>query len=107
MLNGVEVKVGSLVRLINDVDMYVGINLNKPILYGYYIVRGFSNGGFLLEGVKNEEQNIFTKEDESEFEVAEPGFAYDRFIAIVKHKKKYKISREVFESLNIESLSKN
>ena len=111
ILNGIEVKVGSLVRFINDTEMYVGINLNKPILYGYYIVRGFSNGGFLLEGVKNEEQNIFTKEDESEFEVAEPGFAFDRFIAVVKYKKEYKInfkiSREVVESLDMKSISKN
>ncbi len=111
ILNGVEVKVGSLVRFINDVDMYVGIKLNTPILYGYYVVRGFSNGGFLLEGVENQKQNIFTKEDESEFEVNEPGFAFNRFTSVPKIKKDYKINfkikREVIESLDMKSISQN
>ncbi len=116
ILNGVEVKVGSLVRLIDDSNIYnIGIiseTVIKPVLYGYYVVRGFAaNGSFLLEGVNN---RAYTFPDGT----FEPGFSVKRFIAVTplnhtvskKAKKsvvKIKIRKEVVESLDLESVSCN
>ena len=106
MLNGVEVKIGSMVRFMNDEDMYVGVSLNRPVLYGYYIVRGFSNGGFLLEGITNELQNLFTKEDETEYAMGEPAFSFGRF-DVVPPRHRFKVDRDVIKSLNMNSIIYN
>jgi len=112
LLNGIEIKVGSVVRFINDTDLYIDLDINKPILYGYYIVRGFSDGGFLLEGIINEKIGIYTKEDESEYVVGEPGFAFQRFTTLpIKEKTYYKVNfkikKEVVESLDLKSIKSN
>lgn len=125
MLCGVEVKIGSMVRLINDSDMYTWGSINetciRPILYGYYVVRGFSPiGGFLLEGINNRAYR--TGNDNLEYiGTFEPGFTPKRFVPvpnpgmsqsdIIKESKsngvKIKIKREVIESLDLASVSSN
>jgi hypothetical protein len=120
ILNGIEVKVGSLVRLIDDSNIYdigpISETIIRPVLYGYYIVRGFavsssSNGSFLLEGINNKEYKFPAG-------TFEPGFSTKRFIAVTplnhtvsKEKKKsiikIKIQKEVVESLDLETVSCN
>lgn len=121
ILNGVEVKIGSMVRLINDFDMYstgeVSETIIRPILYGYYVVRGFSpiSGSFYLDGINN--KTYLLNYSGEMFEI-EPAFAINRFVPVPNSKMsqsdakkesksnftKITINREVIESLDLKEV---
>lgn len=116
MLNGVEVKVGSLVRFVNDANLYdigpISETIIKPVLYGFYVVRGFAyNGSFLLEGINNKSY-VFPEGKH------EPGFNPKRFepVTIMNHTVvenknekvvKIRIKKEIIEKLDLESVPCN
>ena len=122
ILKGVKVEIGSLVRFVDDTQ-FIGVHFDtvKPIVGGYYTVRGFSVGTngvtFLLDGIVNNKQELITR-DNRELGFAEPGFNPTRFEPVVKPAMseknaqkeakvngiKIKISREVVESLDLESI---
>jgi hypothetical protein len=79
-INGVEVKIGSRVRFVNDKDLYTGVEgVIKPVISAVYTVRDINEiGGFLLEEIKNIDYEWYSPSGELE-SVAEPGFANWRF----------------------------
>jgi hypothetical protein len=130
MINGVEVTIGTMVRLVNDLDMYIVIGeysapVVKPVLYGYYVVRGFVSGHFpgtfslLLDGIVNKSDLYLNSAMYTEW--MEPGFRPDRFTVVPNPKMsqadiskevkvkgvKIKIDKEVIESLELEEVSMN
>lgn len=79
ILKGQKIEVGSKVKFINDIDLYVGVDgVIKPIVGHIYTVRGFTTlGGFYLEEIKN---IIFKWYNGDKLESEdEPGFATWRF----------------------------
>ncbi len=79
-IGNINIKIGSIVRFVNDTDLYVGISakINVPTLYAYYKVRGFSAKGFYLEGVENNKIG-WTDANGEITHYSEPGFASWRF----------------------------
>jgi hypothetical protein len=72
-----NIKIGSTVRFVNDTNLYAGLDIKKPVLYGYYKVRGFSAKGFYLEGIENAPIKWVNEAGESHS--SEPGFGAWRF----------------------------
>lgn len=91
-INGVEVKIGSRVRFVNDKDLYIGVEgVIKPELRKVYTVRDINEiGGFLLEEVKNINFEWYSPSGELDF-IAEPGFANWRFEPKTSLRKKRKV----------------
>lgn len=128
ILNGVEVKVGSMVRFIDDTN-FGGLQaeINQPILGGFYTIRSFSKGKtgvvFLLDGVINKQYNLWYIENGNvvDLGIGEPGFKAARFEPVLnppmskenteKESKvtgvKIKIKKEVIESLDLEQIILN
>jgi hypothetical protein len=80
ILKGVEIKIGSQVRFIDDRNLYSDVpTIIKPVVGNVYVVKGFSkNGGFLLETIDNPVYRFVTPEGNL-IEICEPGFAVNRF----------------------------
>ena len=91
-INGVEVKIGSRVRFVNDKDLYTGVEgVIKPELRKVYTVRDINEiGGFLLEEVKNIDFEWYSPSGELDF-ITEPGFANWRFEPKTPLRKKRKV----------------
>lgn len=109
MLNGVKVSIGSMVRFVDDENLYTESSMlwvKKPVLYGYYIVRGFAAGALLLDGIVND-QDTLIRRSVGEVVFVEPGFAPRRFVAVPPMVKKQvkinkiKIRKEVLETLDL------
>ncbi len=79
-IGNIEIKIGSIVRFINDTDLYTGVSakINVPTLYGFYKIRGFSTKGFYLESVENDKIG-WTNDGGEITHYSEPGFASWRF----------------------------
>ena len=130
ILNGVEVSVGSMVRFMDNTELYtsgvVSESVILPELYGYYVVRGFitklSNqwgASILLEGINNKVYELNCHNGSTI--VCEPPFSPRRFIPvpnpkmsqsdIIKESKangiKVKITKEVLEALDVKLVSYN
>lgn len=118
VLKGVVIKIGDLIRFIDNTNLYSGLGylgINLPKLGGVYKVRGFSiNGGFLLSEINNSTIDWFDNINPDNSISTEPGFAIWRFepsnplIAEVKNvlsKNKVitiTIDPEVIETLELE-----
>ena len=96
ILRGVEIKIGSRVRYINDKNLYVGINgITKPELGGVYTVRQINDkGGFLLKEVRNVIFDWYSDSGNLEI-IAEPGFANWRFEPVLPIRKKKIVRIEI------------
>lgn len=96
ILKGVEIKIGSKVRFVNDKDLYVGIKgVIKPTIGEVYTVRDINEkNGFLLKEIKNEELEWYKTNGELDI-VAEPGFACWRFEPQTPLRKKKVVQIEI------------
>ena len=105
LLKGVEIKIGSRVRFVNDKGLYTEVDgVIKPEVGKVYTVRDINDlGGFLLEEVKNIYFEWYSPSGKLDF-VSEPGFANFRFepgLPSLRRKKivQIKILPEVKETL--------
>ena len=104
LLKGVEIKIGSRVRYINDTDLYVTVKgVIKPELGQVYTVRDINDlGGFLLKEIRNTTFEWYSTSGELDY-IAEPGFANWRFepgiptLKLERKKSKTKSKPEVKE----------
>jgi hypothetical protein len=92
ILKGVEIKIGSRVRFVNDTNLYTTVEgVIKPELGNVYTVRDINDlGGFLLQEIKNVDYEWYSPQGELDF-IAEPGFANWRFEPKQPANKKRKI----------------
>lgn len=103
LLKGVEIKIGSCVRYINDTDLYPGLtDVIKPKLGKVYTVRDINElGGFLLKEIKNINYEWYSPETDSMY-LAEPGFANWRFEPKTPSlKKEEKMSKSKYKFLEL------
>jgi len=91
ILKGVEIKIGSKVKFIDNFDLYEdSTKINKPELGKVYTVNGFSKKGFFLKEIKND---IFEWRDEfGNTNLSEPGFGSWRFEPYQPLQKKVEIN---------------
>ncbi|MCE2712087.1 MAG: hypothetical protein LW688_06050 [Cryomorphaceae bacterium] len=107
ILQGQEIKIGSLVRFVNDSKLYTGVKgVIKPILGQVYVVRGFTDlNGFYLEEIKNIVFEWYSTDGKLE-SIAEPGFASWRFEPAQPLRKKKIVKIEILpmveERLDVE-----
>jgi len=99
-LNGIEVKIGSIVRFVDDTNLYIDdFDIKKPILYAFYTVRDIVDGAvmknFLLEEIINEK---CLKNG-----TVEQSFRVSRFIAVPPQKETIKEKRKVKIDIKIET----
>lgn len=89
ILKGVEIKIGSQVRFVNNKDLYKGIaGIVKPEIGKVYTVRDINEkNGFLLKEITNPEFEWYKTSGELDL-IAEPGFAAWRFEPATPLKKK-------------------
>lgn len=111
ILKGVEIKIGSKVRFVNDTKLYTGIEgITKPELGVVYTVRDINEkGGFLLKEIENVVFEWYFESGELDC-VAEPGFANWRFEPqkpqSLKKVVRIKIEQPVEETLYIKTKTK-
>jgi hypothetical protein len=108
LLKGVEIKIGSRVRYVNDTDLYVTVKgVIKPELGQVYTVRDINDlGGFLLKEIRNTTFEWYSPSGELDY-IAEPGFANWRFepgmpaLKLERKKSKTKSKPQVKETVDV------
>lgn len=100
LLNGIEIKIGSQVRFVNDKDLYTKVDgVNKPVVGKIYTVRDINDkDGFLLREVKNIDFHWFNLNG-SFSKTTEPGFGHWRFEPATPLRKKKIVQIEIVSQI--------